>query len=376
MPRPVWTGTISFGLVAIPVKVFPAIESHRPVFHEVESGTGRRIRYKRVAEGSGREVPWEKIERGFEVGKGRIVALSKEELAAAEPKRDAYHRRRAVREPRRDRPVSWDQTYYVAPDGAAGEKSYALFREALKRSGRVAIGRFVMRTKERVVCLRPFQDVIALQTMFFPDEVRDVHDLPDLPKAGVGDVRGARPRADAGAADHRLAQREVGPLEVPGHVPRPRDEAGRGEGEGRRDRRRARAGRWWRQVVDLLAALKASLAKGKGAGDAEERAEERRPQGQDRARGNRHPPRSAPIRRPSLVRRVAEASVAAPPLVGLATEAPSVADVARGPADFDPRRRDLRYLCAHSAGVAKWYTQRTQNPPLARAYEFKSRLRH
>ena len=66
-------GTISFGLVAIPVKVFPAIESHRPVFHEVESGTGRRIRYKRVAEGSGREVPWEKIERGFEVGKGRFV---------------------------------------------------------------------------------------------------------------------------------------------------------------------------------------------------------------------------------------------------------------------------------------------------------------
>ena len=173
MPRPVWTGTISFGLVAIPVKVFPAIESHRPVFHEVESGTGRRIRYKRVAEGSGREVPWEKIERGFEVGKGRMVALSKEELAAAEP--SAMHTIDVEQFVSLDEidPVSWDQTYYVAPDGAAGEKSYALFREALKRSGRVAIGRFVMRTKERVVCLRAFEQIIALQTMFFPDEVRN-----------------------------------------------------------------------------------------------------------------------------------------------------------------------------------------------------------
>jgi DNA end-binding protein Ku len=261
VPRPIWTGTISFGLVAIPVKVYPAIESHRPVFHEVESGTGRRIRYKRVAEGSGREVPWEKIARGFEVGKGRFVALSKEELAAAEPKTmRTIDVEQFVSLDEID-PVSWDQTYYIAPDGAAGEKSYALFREALKRSGRVAIGRFVMRTKERVVCLRPFQDVIALQTMFFPDEVRDTHALPDLPKSNAGASRGREltlalqiidsltEKWDASRYQDTFRERVLKLVE----------EKAKG-GEIAVEPEQAAGG----EVVDLLAALKASLAKGKG----------------------------------------------------------------------------------------------------------------
>jgi len=251
------------------VKVFPAIESHLPVFHEVESGTGRRIRYKRVAEGSGREVPWEKIERGYEVGKGRIVELSKEELAAAEPK--AMHTIDVEQFVSLDEidPVSWDQTYYVAPDGAAGEKSYALFREALKRSGRVAIGRFVMRTKERVVCLRPFHDVIALQTMFFPDEVRDVHDLPDLPK-------GAAATSAARSRELTLALQIIDSLSDKWDPSKYQDTF--------RDRvmklveEKAKGGEiavepdptgGGGQVVDLLAALKASLAKGKGVGKRE-----------------------------------------------------------------------------------------------------------
>jgi DNA end-binding protein Ku len=263
VPHPIWTGTISFGLVAIPVKVYPAIESHRPVFHEVESGTGRRIRYKRVAEGSGREVPWEKIERGFEVGKGRFVALSKEELAAAEPK--AMHTIDVEQFVRLDEidPVSWDQTYYIAPDGAAGEKSYALFREALKRSGRVAIGRFVMRTKERVVCLRPFQDIVALQTMFFPDEVRDVHDLPDLPKASsaAGASRGREMTLALQVIDSLSETWDPSKYQdtFRDRVRKLVDDKAKG-GEIAVEPEQAKGG----EVVDLLAALKASLAKGKG----------------------------------------------------------------------------------------------------------------
>jgi DNA end-binding protein Ku len=183
VPRPIWSGTISFGLVSIPVKVYPAIESHRPVFRELERGTGRRIRYKRVAEGSGREVAWEDVARGFEISKGRFVALTKEELEAAEPRRTRTIDVEQFVSLEEIDPVAWDQTYYVAPDGTAGERAYALFREALKRSGRVAIGRFVMRTKEHVVCVRPFGDVIALHTMFFPDEIRSAEELPGLPKA-------------------------------------------------------------------------------------------------------------------------------------------------------------------------------------------------
>jgi DNA end-binding protein Ku len=312
VPRPVWRGTISFGLVAIPVKVFPAIESHRPVFHEVESGTGRRIRYKRVAEGSGREVPWEKIERGFEVGKGRFVALTKEELAAAEP--SAMHTidvEQFVSLEEID-PVSWDQTYYVAPDGAAGEKSYALFREALKRSGRVAIGRFVMRTKERVVCLRAFENIVALQTMFFPDEVRDARDLPDLPKAGAA-TTAARGREltlalqiidslsgkwDASKYQDTFRQRVLKLVEEKakgGEIAVEPEPAGGGG-----------------QVVDLLAALKASLAKGKGerkgregkreGADAGERESAAAHRASPRS-GRRGPARNAPPKRSPSRRR-------------------------------------------------------------------------
>lgn len=264
VPRPIWRGTISFGLVAIPVKVFPAIESHRPVFHEVEGKSGRRIRYKRVAEGSEREVPWERISRGFEVAKGRFVTLTKEELEAAEA--GATHTIDVEQFVGLDEidPVSWDQTYYVAPDGPAGERSYALFREALKKSGRVAIGRFVMRTKERVVCLRPFHDIVALQTMFFPDEVRDARELPDLPKASVAS-------AAARGRELALALQIVDSLSGKWDPAKYQDtyrerimklveEKAKG-GEIAVAPEPAKSG----EVVDLMSALKASLAKGKGA---------------------------------------------------------------------------------------------------------------
>src|SRR4051794_7020678 len=86
MARPIWSGSISFGLVNIPIKLFSATESHRIAFRELEEGTGQRIHHKRVSEKSGREVPWEKIRKGFELGKGRYVMLTDEELEAAEPR--------------------------------------------------------------------------------------------------------------------------------------------------------------------------------------------------------------------------------------------------------------------------------------------------
>jgi DNA end-binding protein Ku len=278
-PRPIWTGSISFGLVTIPVRLYPAIESHRPVFHEVERSSGRRIRYKRVAEGSGREVPWENIARGFEVGKGRFVSLTKEELAAAEPRKTrTIDVEQFVSLPEID-PVTWDQTYYLAPDGVAGERAYALFREALKRSGRVAVGRFVMRSKEHVVCLRPFEDVIALHTMFFPDEVRRAADVPGVPKAA--------PRGKGRELDLALQiidsltetwdPRKYQDTYRERVVELARDKAKGGEIQVEEE---AAGGG---EVVDLMAALKASLAGGKR---------------QAPARGER-PPRRASRARPA-----------------------------------------------------------------------------
>jgi DNA end-binding protein Ku len=186
MARPIWSGSISFGLVNVPVKLYGATESHRVAFHEFEEGTGQRIHHKRVAERSGREVPWDKIRKGFEVGKGRFVVLTDEELEAAEPEKTKTIDIEQFVSLEEIDPASWAQTYYVGPDGAAAHKAYALLRQAMADKGRVAIGRFVMRTKEYVVCIRPLASALALQTMFFPDEVRSPKIVGDLPsKAAV-----------------------------------------------------------------------------------------------------------------------------------------------------------------------------------------------
>ncbi|HEY2729181.1 MAG TPA: Ku protein [Polyangia bacterium] len=181
MPRPIWTGSISFGLVNIPIRLVSAIESHRVGFHELEEGTGERIRYKRVAEGSGHEVAWDHIQKGFAVGKDRFVVLSDEEVAAAEPERThTVDIQQFVGLAEID-PLSFGAAYYAAPDGAAAGKPYVLLRDAMHKEDRVAVGRFVMRTKEYVACIRPLGRVLVLHTMYFADEIRRPEAVADLP---------------------------------------------------------------------------------------------------------------------------------------------------------------------------------------------------
>lgn len=187
MARSLWTGSISFGLVNVPIRLYSAIESHRVAFHEFDKDTKQRIHYRRVVDGSGDDVPWERIEKGFEVRKGHYVVLTDEELKAAAPRKtDTIDIEQFV--PLADiDPVNWDAMYYIGPDGAAASKPYGLLRDAMRERERVAIGRFVMRTKEYVACIRPFEKVLALHTMFFPDEVRDPKDLDAVPdKVSVG----------------------------------------------------------------------------------------------------------------------------------------------------------------------------------------------
>jgi DNA end-binding protein Ku len=201
MARPIWTGAISFGLVNIPIKLFGATESHRVGFRELEEGTGRRIRYKRVAEGSGRQVEWKDIQKGYEVGKDRYVVLTDEELETASPEKTrAIEIERFV--PLADiDPVAWDQSYYASPDGTAAGKAYVLLREAMRKEKRVAIGTFVMRTKEYVACIRPLENALALHTLFFADEVRDVKDVVTVPA-----------RASVGAKELAMATQLIGSL--------------------------------------------------------------------------------------------------------------------------------------------------------------------
>jgi len=282
MPRPVWTGSISFGLVNIPITLVSATESHRVGFHEFERGTKERIHYRRVSERSGREVPWEKIEKGFEVAKGRYVILTDDELEAAEPRKShTIDIERFVPLQEID-PVNWDQTYYVGPDGEAARKAYGLLWKAMEKSGRVAIGRFVMRTKEYVVCIRPFQEILALHTMYFADEVRKTKDL------GF-----AAPKAAASKQELALAEQLIDSLG--GHwdptayrdtfkervmeLVRKKDG---GEDIAVAEPAAAPAGG---QVIDLMKALKATLAGKHAAKPGGKNGEHRGPHGKDDRNG-------------------------------------------------------------------------------------------
>ena len=255
MAQPVWSGSVSFGLVNVPVKLYGATESHRVGFHEFEQGTGQRIRYKRVAEKSGREVPWKKIERGFEVRKGQYVVLTDDELAAAAPEKTRSIEIEQFVALEEIDPVAWDQTYYVVPDGAAAAKAYALLRDAMAARHRVAIGRFVMRTKEYVVCIRPYERFLALETMFYPDEVRDTRDL------------GAAPKTQVDRRQLQMAEKLIDMLSAPWDPERYKDTfTDRVMGLVRKKDKgqeivvpEAPAERG--QVVDLMAALKETLAR-------------------------------------------------------------------------------------------------------------------
>jgi Ku protein len=224
MPRPLWTGSISFGLVNIPIKLVSATESHRVAFHEFEEGSGHRVRNKRVAEGSGREVPWEKIQKGFEVAKDRFVVLTDEELAAAAPERTHTIEIEHFVPLGEIDPASFDQAYFAAPDGAAADKAYVLLRDAMRDAGRVAVGRFVMRTKEYVACIRPLGQALALQTLFFAGE-------------------GERARARDGRDAHLVARRAVEARGLRGLFSRERAFAREEEGPRRRDRHERREAR-------------------------------------------------------------------------------------------------------------------------------------
>src|SRR5687767_139411 len=182
MPRSIWTGSISFGLVNIPVRLYTATQSHDIGFHQFQRGTGQRVRYKRVAERTGREVEFQDIVKGYELKKGRFVMIEPDELEAAEPKKTRTIEIEEFVVLDEIDPIVWDHTYFVAPDdSAASQKAYALLRAAMEETGKVGIGRFVMREKEYLVTVRPLAKGLALETMYFADEIRKQDEVPNLP---------------------------------------------------------------------------------------------------------------------------------------------------------------------------------------------------
>jgi DNA end-binding protein Ku len=179
MPRSIWTGVISFGLVSVPVALFPATRAHEVSFHQFEKGTGDRIRYQRINERTGKEVAVADIVKGADVGGGEYVMLESDELDAVAPGQSHSLDIHAFVDLDEIDPIYYQKTYYLAPARDEAGRTYALLRAAMAAQNRAAVGTLVMRGKEYLAAIRPDGDVLVLETMFFADEVRDAHDELD-----------------------------------------------------------------------------------------------------------------------------------------------------------------------------------------------------
>jgi DNA end-binding protein Ku len=176
MARAIWSGSISFGLLNVPVKLYSAVSKQTVRFRELRENDGARIKHKRVAEADGKEVPYEKIVKGYEYAPDEYVVLSRDELSELDPKRTRAIEIQDFVDLDDIDPIYFEQPYYLGPDKGAA-RAYALLVQAMKESRKVAIARFVLRNKEHLAAIRPMDDVLTLTTMRFHDEVTSPQDL-------------------------------------------------------------------------------------------------------------------------------------------------------------------------------------------------------
>jgi DNA end-binding protein Ku len=180
MPRAIWTGAISFGLVTVPVKVYSAVNRKSVRFHQLSRKTGVRVSQKRVDSQSGEEVPYEEIVKGYEIAPDRYVIIEPSELDTLEPTKTKTIDLEDFVELSQIDPIFYEHPYYLVP-GPGGAKPYRLLLEAMRETGKVAIARVVIRSKEQLVAIRPVGDVLEMDTMLFSDEVLPPDRLDELP---------------------------------------------------------------------------------------------------------------------------------------------------------------------------------------------------
>jgi DNA end-binding protein Ku len=271
--RAIWKGAVSFGLVSVPIKLYAATESHDISFRQVHAKDGGRIKYQRVCSIDGEEVPYADIAKGYETDDGQVVVLDDDDLAElpASSSREISVEKFVPSE--QIDPMWLEKSYYLEPDKSA-VKPYALLREALVETDRVAIVTVSIRTRMTTAVLRVRDDVIVMQTMLWPDEVRQ----PDFAGLDAGEVKPQELKmaqmlvetlagdydADDYVDDYRVAVEELVRAKLEGgevkHAPEEKPEGG--------------------EVVDLLAALQRSVDAAKGsrgetAATEEEPAEEK-----------------------------------------------------------------------------------------------------
>ncbi|MCP3756965.1 Ku protein [Streptomyces sp. TBY4] len=267
--RSIWNGAISFGLVSIPIKLVNATESHSISFRQIHVGDGGRVRYRKVCELDGEEVPTAEIGKGYEEADGSIIPITDEDLAQLPIATAKTIEIVSFVPADQIDPLQMDAAYYLAASGATAAKPYTLLREALKRSRKVAIAKYALRGRERLGMLRVVDDVIAMHGLLWPDEIRVPEgvapegevsvreaelDLADALMATLGEVEMDSLRDGYREAVEAMIAAKAGGGE-PGVVP-----AGPAEGAGG-------------QVIDLMAALESSVRAAKasrgGAPEAE-----------------------------------------------------------------------------------------------------------
>ncbi len=254
MPRPIWSGAISFGLVNVPVKVFSATSSKDVRFHQLDGTSNSRIKQKRVSVATGEEVPYENLIKAYEISPDNYVTITPEELDALDPKATKTIDIEDFVDLDQIDPVYYERPYYLVPD-KGGQKAYALLRNAMRETNKVGIARVVLRTKQYLAAIRPLGNALVMETMLFADEVNDLDEL-DLPG----------PDVDVTDREEKMARSLIDSLTTDFEPERYRDEY--------RDRVLAlieqkasgqaivieEAAQEAPRVVDLMAALEASLA--------------------------------------------------------------------------------------------------------------------
>jgi DNA end-binding protein Ku len=170
MPRAIWSGTISFGLLNVPVKLYSAVARKQVSFRELRQSDGSRVRHKRVAESDGKEVEYEDIVKGYEIGPEQYVVMTRDELEALDPKKTRAIEIQDFVDIEAIDPIYFDHPYYLGPDKGS-ERAYALLAKAMDDRGKVAIARFVLRNREHLSAIRSNGQVLAMATMRFADEV-------------------------------------------------------------------------------------------------------------------------------------------------------------------------------------------------------------
>lgn len=252
--RAIWKGAVSFGLVNVPVRLYAATESHNLSFHQVRASDGSRIRYKRVAEVDGDEVAYKDIAKAYDSADGQTVILTEEDFASLPSRSSREIGVESFVPAGQIDPILYDKAYYLEPE-AVGAKAYGLLREALRESDRVAVVTVSVRSRMTMAVLRVLEEAIVLQTLLWPDEVRDagrLQHLDDVEEPKESEVAMARMLLDSMAGDFEpegheddyqvaveaLVQAKIEGGEV-SEPPAPEEDSG--------------------EVVDLLAALQRSV---------------------------------------------------------------------------------------------------------------------